>query len=62
MSRFIVFAVLFFLFTSSGATQEFITHRYLPTVFNNGYTDVADFDKDGNLDILMGDITWMSST
>lgn len=52
MSRFIVFTVLFFLFTSSGATQAFISHRYSPTVFNNGYTAVADFDRDGNIDIL----------
>ncbi|HRG41548.1 MAG TPA: FG-GAP-like repeat-containing protein [Saprospiraceae bacterium] len=38
--------------TFSGYAQDFVTYKYSPNVYNNGYAGIADFDLDGNKDIL----------
>ena len=52
MFRYLVFGFSFIVCALRSDAQDFITTRYSPTVFNNGYSAVEDFDRDGNLDIL----------
>jgi hypothetical protein len=52
MFRYLVFAFSFIVCALKSDAQDFITTRYSPTVFNNGYAAVDDFDRDGNMDIL----------
>lgn len=52
MFRYFVFVFSFIVCALSSDAQDFITTRYSPSVFNNGYAAVADFDRDGNMDIL----------